>query len=82
MPQPYDDPVTFSGSLLKGGSAIRHPWGTIEGFSLYKATVDYMRAGEIPSEKVVTHIFPLSETKEAFETSLHSPDAIKVIVEP
>ncbi len=82
LPQPYEAPVTFSGSLLKGGAAIRHPWGTIEGFTLYKPTVEYMATGKIPASKVVTHVFPLEKTKEAFETCLNDRDAIKVIVEP
>jgi len=82
LPQPYEETVSFDGSLLPGGAAIRHPWGTIEGFTLYKATVDYMKAGEVPSDKLVTDVFPLEKTKEAFETALHSPDVIKVIVEP
>jgi L-iditol 2-dehydrogenase len=82
LPQPYEEPVTFSGSLLKGGSAIRHPWGTIEGFTLYKPTVEFMRKGGIPANKVVTHVYPLEKTREAFETALHNPDAIKVMVEP
>ena len=55
---------------------------TIEGFTLYKATVDYMKAGEVPSKKLVTDVFPLEKTKDAFETALNSPDVIKVMVEP
>jgi threonine dehydrogenase-like Zn-dependent dehydrogenase len=82
LPQPYDEDVCFNGSLLKGGSAIRHPWGTIEGFTLYKETVEHMKAGEVPADLLVTDVFPLEETRQAFETALHSPDTIKVIVEP
>lgn len=82
LTQPYEDPVTFTGSLLKGGAAIRHPWGTIEGFTLFKPTVEWMRNGGIPADKVVTHIYPLEKTMAAFEAALYHPDSIKVIVEP
>jgi L-iditol 2-dehydrogenase len=80
--QQYEEPVTFTGGLLKGGSAMRHPWGTLEGFTLYRPTVEFMRTGKVPADKVVTHVFPLEKTKEAFETALRDPSAIKVVVEP
>jgi len=81
LAQSYDEPFLYSGGL-KGGAAIRQPWGTIEGFTLYKPTVEFIRSGGIKADQVVTHVFPIEKTKEAFETTLHNPDAIKVMVEP
>ena len=37
---------------------------------------------KVDTKPMITHEFPLSKTKEAFDTQLTSPDAIKVIVKP
>lgn len=44
--------------------------------------MEFIRTGAVNAEKLVTHVYPLDRIKEAFETALHSPEAIKVIVEP
>ena len=81
LPEPYDEPFPFIMSL-KGGTSIRHPWGTIESPTLNRAALEFIRAGYMRADKVVSHVFPLEKTKEAFETLWHDPDAIKVVVEP
>jgi threonine dehydrogenase-like Zn-dependent dehydrogenase len=82
LPEPYDEPVTFTGSLLKGGAAIRHPWGTIESSTLTRAAFNFIKDGHLTGDMVVSHVFPLDKTKEAFETLWHDPDVIKVVIEP
>ena len=41
-----------------------------------------METGAITAEKCVTHVFPLDETKEAFEMATKSHECIEVMIEP
>jgi 2-desacetyl-2-hydroxyethyl bacteriochlorophyllide A dehydrogenase len=43
--------------------------------------LEHMQAGTIKTDDLVTHVFPLEKTKEAFETQLDSEKAIKVLIE-
>ena len=78
--QAFETPWTLKG--MKGGTSISHPWGTIEGWSLFKETVRFIQAGNIRAEHVVSHVFPLEKVTEAFETAINDPDSNKVIIEP
>jgi len=93
LTQPYNDAFLFNPSLQrpekptssitgKGGIAIRNPWGTLGNGEMHRQSMEFIRTGAINAEKAVTHVFPLDKIKEAFETALHSPEAIKVVVEP
>jgi threonine dehydrogenase-like Zn-dependent dehydrogenase len=41
-----------------------------------------MKAGKVDTRPLITHQFPLSQVKQAFETQATSPDAVKVLVLP
>ena len=78
--QALEEPYMFK--RLKGGTSISHPWGTIEGWSLFHETLRFIQAGNIRAEQVISHVYPLEKIVDAFETALHSLDSIKVIIEP
>lgn len=42
--------------------------------------VDLMKKGKVRVKSLISHEFPLSKTKEAFDTALSAPDAVKVVV--
>ena len=44
--------------------------------------IDLLESGKVDTRGMITHEFPLDKTKEAFDTQLTSPDAIKVLVKP
>ena len=91
--QPYDAPFLFNPSLQrpelpsssitgKSGISIRNPWGTLGNGEMHVQSMRFIQTGRITADKVVTHIYPLEKIKEAFETALHSPEAVKVLIEP
>ena len=93
LTQPYDNAFLFNPSLQqperpnssitgKGGIAIRNPWGTLGNGEMHRQSMEFIRTGAINAQKAVTRAFPLDKIKEAFETALHSPEAIKVVIEP
>lgn len=43
--------------------------------------IEHMQAGRIKTDDLVTHVFPLENVKEAFETQLDSEKAVKVVIE-
>jgi len=90
---PYKEGFMFNPSLHrpempgsnlygKSGMSIRNPWGTLGDGPLHVRAMEFIRSGAITADKVVSHVFPLSNIKEAFETAMNSPDMTKVIVEP
>lgn len=86
---PFFDPSWQSRGMIsmnitqKPGVNIRCAWGTLGPWlpNLQLAS-EMMMSGKITAEKLVTHVFPLDNIREAFETAIYSPDAIKVMVEP
>ena len=44
--------------------------------------VKLLSDGSVDTTPLITHEFPLEKTKEAFDTQLSSPEAIKVLVKP
>ncbi len=44
--------------------------------------VDLLKNGSARARSLVTHAFPLEEIKQAFETQIHDPGAVKVLVKP
>ena len=81
LTQPYEASFRVNPRLL-GGASINNPWGTLGNGPMHTQSMEFIRTGAITADKVVTHAFPLEKIKEAYETALHSPDAIKVVVEP
>jgi len=90
---PWDEPFMFNPSLQrlgmsnscitgKSGISIRSPWGTLGNGPMHARSMEYIQSGGVTADKVVTHVFPLDRIKEGFETVMHSPDAIKVLIEP
>lgn len=47
----------------------------------FEPTIEGISSGAIPTDGVVTHVFPLSRWKEAFETA-GSREAVKVVIVP
>ena len=81
LTQPYEASFMVNPRLL-GGASINNPWGTLGNGEMHVRSMEFIQTGRITAEKVVTHVFPLDKIKEAFEVALHSPDAIKVVIEP
>ena len=56
-------------------------WGTRRQFSI---AIDLVAKGLAPLERLVTHRFPLSEIREAFEVTENKPEyrAIKIVINP
>lgn len=48
----------------------------------YPLAIDFLASGKVVVDKIVTHSFPLSEFKKAFDVTGNTKDAIKVIVKP
>ncbi len=75
----YGKPFTWSPSAIVGsykmllGCGLR--WDL-------PGAMELMAAKKINAKPLVTHRFPLDEVKEAFETQIKSPDAIKVVINP
>jgi 2-desacetyl-2-hydroxyethyl bacteriochlorophyllide A dehydrogenase len=44
--------------------------------------VNLLQTGKVDTRSMITHIFPLEKVKEAFETQLKDPCAIKVLLKP
>ena len=67
----------------KAGASIHCAWGTLGPWlpNLQLAS-DMILSGKITADKVVTHVFPLEEAKEAFEAALNPHESIKVMIEP
>lgn len=48
----------------------------------YDAVIQGMRNGSIKTDGIVSHIYEMSEWKQAFETAENDPDAVKVAMRP
>ncbi len=48
----------------------------------YGDALEVMATGKVNTEPLVTHVFPLDQITEAFETGLNRDEAIKVMVKP
>ncbi len=75
----YQDSVTWNPAFIVGNDI------TIIGCGLrwdLPGAVKLMAAGSVDTLPLITHEFPLGKTKEAFDTQLTSPEAVKVIVKP
>jgi len=67
----------------KPGVSLRCAWGTLGPWKpMLKIAVDLIRSGKINSRKFVTHKYPLSDAKKAFETAASPSQSIKVILNP
>lgn len=75
---PVEPPVSFEPGLLY----MRSAWGVMgERVPRFQEAVALMESGVITAEKYVTHIFPLEETKEAFDKAMDFNECIEVMVE-
>ena len=52
------------------------------GGSRWTEALELVRLGKVRTRDLITHRFPLSNAKEAFETQLNADEAIKVLVKP
>ena len=75
----YEEPISWNpvfivtNDITLGGCGLR--------FDLPGA-VELLQSGQVDTGPLITHQFPLARIKEAFETQLTSPDAVKVLVKP
>jgi L-iditol 2-dehydrogenase len=75
----YGKPFTWSPSSLVGNDI------SLLGCGLkwnVPGAVKLMQEGKANMKPMVTHQFPLDKIKEAFDTQIKAPDAIKVVVKP
>ena len=75
----YMEPVTWNPSFIVSNDL------TIIGCGLrwdLPGAVELLASGKVDTKPMITHEFPLDQTKEAFETQLTSQDAIKILVKP
>jgi alcohol dehydrogenase len=75
----YMEPVTWNPSFIVSNDI------TVIGCGLrwdLPGAVELLSSGKVDTKPMITHEFPLDQTKEAFETQLTSQEAIKVIVKP
>jgi 2-desacetyl-2-hydroxyethyl bacteriochlorophyllide A dehydrogenase len=75
----YDKPFMWNPSSLPGNDIILIGCGLrwdIPG------AIKLLGQGKVNAKSLVTHAFPLDKVKEAFETQIKSPDAIKVVIKP
>jgi len=73
-----EQPISFEPSF----AYIRNAWGTL-GLRIprFKEGIKLMQTGVLTADKVVTDIFPLEKTKEAFDRALQYNEVIEVMVE-
>lgn len=75
----YQEPITWNPSFIVSndisliGCGLR--WDL-------PGAVDLLQTGKVNAKPLITHQFPLDETKKAFDTQLNAEDAIKVLVKP
>ncbi|MFC2012596.1 zinc-binding dehydrogenase [Chloroflexota bacterium] len=75
----YQEPVTWNPSSIVGNDI------SIIGCGLkwdIPGAVELIKSGKVNTKPMITHEFPLDRISEAFETQIHAPDAIKVLVKP
>jgi 2-desacetyl-2-hydroxyethyl bacteriochlorophyllide A dehydrogenase len=75
----YGKPFSWSPSALVGNDI------TLMGCGLkwdLPGAVKLMQEGKVKMKPMVTHQFPLDKIKEAFDTQIKAPEAIKVVVKP
>ncbi len=75
----YQEPITWNPSFIVGNDI------TMIGCGLrwdLPGAIDLLKSGKVNAKPLITHRFPLHRAKEAFDTQLEAPDAIKVLVEP
>jgi L-iditol 2-dehydrogenase len=75
----YSKPFSWSPSSIVGNDI------TLFGCGLkwdLPGAVNLMESGKVDTKPLITHKFPLTRIKEAFETQIQAPDAIKVMIKP
>ncbi|MBN2239212.1 MAG: alcohol dehydrogenase catalytic domain-containing protein [Dehalococcoidales bacterium] len=75
----YQEPVTWNPAFIVGNDI------TIIGCGLkwdLPGALQLLADGSVDTKDMITHVYPLEKTKEAFDTQLTSQDAVKVIVQP
>ena len=75
----YQQPITWNPSFIVSNDI------TLIGCGLrwdLPGAVDLLQSGRVNNKPLITHVFPLDKTKEAFDTQLEADDAIKVLVKP
>jgi len=75
----YDKPFMWNPSFLPGNDI------TLIGCGLrwdLPGAVKLMKEGKVNTKPLITHTFPLDRVKDAFDTQIKAPDAIKVVIKP
>jgi len=66
--------------LVRKGIKMLGSWGFL--LHEYAQALEMIGSGKIDREPLITHQFPLDETKNAFETQLNYEEAIKILITP
>jgi len=74
----YEQPVTWDPNL----AIIRNLTfvGILGGH--FPTSIDLLASGKINTKPLITHAFPVEKAKEAFETQMTDPTAVKVLITP
>jgi 2-desacetyl-2-hydroxyethyl bacteriochlorophyllide A dehydrogenase len=75
----FEEPVTWNPTFIVSNDI--DIGGTGLAFNLPGA-IELLESGRVDTRPLITHEFPLERIKEAFETQLGAPDAVKVLVKP
>jgi 2-desacetyl-2-hydroxyethyl bacteriochlorophyllide A dehydrogenase len=82
----WDDPVPVDSwkAVLKDARLIFSlTYGLLDGRHDFEVCLEWMASGQVPAEKLITHIRPLDQIAEAFELAADkSQGVIKVILNP
>lgn len=77
----FKDPVTVDWSII-GDTKELNIYGSHLSPYCYESVIEWIGNGKLPTDGVVTHQFPLSQWKEAFDISERGEGSIKVILTP
>ena len=53
-------------------------WNEVE----FRESYELMESGKVDRKSTISHTFPLSEAKEAFETQANTVESVKVVITP
>ena len=67
---------------------LKRPFGSPTRFQLRSSTrdslgaYDLIKRGKLSADGIVTHVFPLDDIVEAFQTQMNARESIRVMIEP
>ncbi|MBB6451391.1 2-desacetyl-2-hydroxyethyl bacteriochlorophyllide A dehydrogenase [Geomicrobium halophilum] len=77
----FKDPVTVDWSIISDRKEL-DILGSHLGPYCYDLVIEAIQKGDMPTDKVVTHRFPLEQFEEGFALMAKGKDSLKIILEP